>query len=92
MNISPVARDTSSGGNFINNRHTFQHFRSALFHPQVADRSRFEHWSGKGAEEMRQRCNRKARRILAQHEVTAKPKVVRQEIKAILLGTEERLN
>jgi trimethylamine--corrinoid protein Co-methyltransferase len=90
--IDRVARDDSSGGIFINNKHTFQHFRSAHFHPELADRSRFEHWSDKGAEEMRQRCNRKARRILAEHEVVPKPKAVRQEIEAILLGTEERYN
>jgi trimethylamine--corrinoid protein Co-methyltransferase len=90
--IDRVARDTSSGGIFINDPHTFKHFRSAHFHPELADRSRFEHWQGQGAEEMHQRCNAKARRILAEHEVTAKPEAVRQGIEAILLGSEERCN
>jgi trimethylamine--corrinoid protein Co-methyltransferase len=90
--IDRVARDGSSRGIFINDPHTFRHFRSAQFHPEVADRSRFEHWNGKGAEEMRQRCNEKAHRILAEHQVTAKPEAVRRGIEAILLGTEERFN
>lgn len=90
--IDRVARDGSSGGIFINNPHTFKHFRSAHFHPELADRSRFEHWSGKGAEDMQQRCNRKVRQLLAEHEVAAKPKAVREGIEAILLGNEERLN
>jgi trimethylamine--corrinoid protein Co-methyltransferase len=90
--IDRVARDGSSGGIFINDKHTFKHFRSAHFHPELADRSRFEHWNGKGAEEMRQRCNAEARRILTEHEVAAKPEAVRQGIEAILLGAKERCN
>ncbi len=90
--IDQVARDGSSGGIFINNPHTFKHFKTALFNPELVDRSRFEHWQGRGAEDMRQRCSKKARRILAEHQVAPKPEAVKRGIEAILLGDEVRCN
>jgi trimethylamine--corrinoid protein Co-methyltransferase len=90
--IDRVARNGSNGAIFINDSHTFKHFRTALFHPELADRSRFEHWSEKGAKEMQQRCNEKARKILADHRVAPKPDAVLEGIAAILTGGAETLN
>ena len=35
-----------------------------VFHPELGDRSRFEHWEANGSKDMQQRCNQKARNIL----------------------------
>jgi trimethylamine---corrinoid protein Co-methyltransferase len=90
--IDRVARDGSSGGIFINDSHTFKHFRTALFHPQLADRSRFEKWSENGAKEMQQRCNEKTRQILADHQVAPKSDAVLEGITAILDSSVETRN
>lgn len=82
--IDRVARGGSSGAIFISDPHTFKHFRTALFNPELADRSRFQHWSDNGAKDMRQRCNEKARRLLAEHQVIQKPEAVVQGIEAVL--------
>jgi trimethylamine--corrinoid protein Co-methyltransferase len=84
--IDRVARGGSSEAIFINDKHTFDHFRTALLHPELCDRSRFEHWEAGGSKEMRQRCNEKAKRILAEHTVDPKPDAVLEGIPAILDG------
>jgi trimethylamine--corrinoid protein Co-methyltransferase len=90
--IDRVARGGSSGAIFINDSHTFKHFRTALFHPELADRSRFGKWSENGAKEMQQRCNEKARKILADHRVVPKPDTVLEGIEALLKGGAGMLN
>jgi trimethylamine---corrinoid protein Co-methyltransferase len=90
--IDRVARNGSNGAIFINDSHTFKHFRTALFHPELSDRSRFEHWNEKGAKDMQQRCNAKARKILADHPVAPKSDTVLEGIGAILNGHAETLN
>ncbi len=86
--IDRVARAGSSGAIFIGDSHTFKHFRTSLFNPELCDRSRFEHWDEKGAMEMQQRCNAKARRILAEHRAAEKPADVIDGIAEILGGRE----
>jgi trimethylamine--corrinoid protein Co-methyltransferase len=90
--IDRVARGANSGAFFLNDKHTFSHFRTALLHPEMCDRSRFEHWEADGSKEMRQRCNEKAKRILTDHVVAPKPNAVLEGIRAILDGQMERHN
>jgi trimethylamine--corrinoid protein Co-methyltransferase len=90
--IDRVARGGSSGAIFISDSHTFKHFRSCLFHPELADRSRFEHWEANGSKEMQQRCNEKARRILSEHKVEPKPEAVVTGIAAVLNSQEALRN
>lgn len=82
--IDRVARNGSNGAIFINDNHTFEHFKTALFHPQLADRSRYEHWDENGATDMQQRCKEKARRVLSDHRVSPKSDAVMAGIETIL--------
>ncbi|MBC2711570.1 MAG: trimethylamine methyltransferase family protein [Desulfosarcina sp.] len=86
--IDRVARNVSTGAIFISDRHTFKHFKTTLFHPELADRSRFEHWTDNGEKEMQQRCNEKARQILADHQVIPKSDAVMKGIEKILVNKE----
>jgi trimethylamine--corrinoid protein Co-methyltransferase len=90
--IDRVARGCRNGAIFISDTHTFDHFKQSLFHPQLADRSRFEQWHEMGAKEMHQRCNERARRILADHQVVPKPDAVIDGIAALLSGRSARSN
>jgi len=90
--IDRVARGGKSGAIFINDKHTFGHFRTALLHPELCDRSRFEHWEAGGSKEMRQRCNEKAKRILAEHTAAPKSDAVLEGIPTILDGQMELRN
>ncbi|BBO67658.1 trimethylamine methyltransferase [Desulfosarcina alkanivorans] len=82
--IDRVARGGSSGAIFLNDKHTFSNFKTALFHPELCDRSRFEHWEANGSKQMRQHCNQKARRIISDHQVIPKSEAVLNGIDVIL--------
>jgi trimethylamine---corrinoid protein Co-methyltransferase len=90
--IDRVARGGQNGAIFISDPHTYEHFKTALFNPELCDRSRFEFWSNNGCKDMQQRCNAKARRILADHQVKPKSDAVIEGIQAILASQEELRN
>ncbi|MEH0018564.1 MAG: trimethylamine methyltransferase family protein [Desulfobacter sp.] len=66
--IDRIAR-SQDNAIFLSDPHTFAHFRQAHFLPELMDRSRFEAWEKQGGTNLFQRCNEKARTLLATHEV-----------------------
>ncbi len=69
---------------FIADIHTAEHFRSAQFLPRLIDRFSHTQWAKNGAEDMYDRCNAEAKRILSEHEVTPKPERIIDDIFQIL--------
>jgi trimethylamine--corrinoid protein Co-methyltransferase len=94
----PVDRDTlaleaiervakgGSGSMFLNDEHTFDHFRGALFRPRLLDRSRYDRWAEAGKTDLFQRCNQEARRLVAEHPPRVLPPEVLREIERIARG------
>lgn len=82
--IDRVARGSSHRTIFLSDEHTFSNFKTALFHPELCDRNRFETWEANGSKQMQQHCNEKAHRILRDHEVTPKSDAVITGIGVIL--------
>jgi trimethylamine--corrinoid protein Co-methyltransferase len=72
------------GSIFLMDDHTYDHFMEALFLPKLIDRSRYDTWEKNGALNLYNRCNKEAKRILAEHEVDPKPDTVLKEIEQIL--------
>jgi trimethylamine--corrinoid protein Co-methyltransferase len=72
------------GSIFLMDDHTFEHFMDAHFIPKLIDRQRFDAWENSGAQDLYQRCNAEAKRILAEHEVPAKPDSVLKGIEGVL--------
>jgi len=72
------------GSIFLMDDHTYDHFMEALFLPNLIDRSRYDAWEKDGALNLYNRCNREAKRILAEHEMDPKPDAVIKEIEQIL--------
>lgn len=66
--LEAVARVTPGGG-FLADEHTMRHFRTAQWHPDLIDRSRYDTWQKAGSRDMYARANERARAILAEHEV-----------------------
>ncbi len=83
--IERVAKG-GSGSMFLTDEHTFDHFRGALFRPRLLDRSRFDRWQETGRTDMYQRCNREARRLLAEHQPRRLPAEILREIERIARG------
>ena len=59
-----------SKGIFLTDDHTFDHFESALYLPELLDRSRFDAWQGEGGKDLYRRSNDRVREILADHKLT----------------------
>lgn len=76
----------SPGSIFLMDDHTYDHFMEALFLPRLIDRSRYDTWQKAGTLNLYDRCNKEAKRILAEHPVNPKPDAVLKEIDEILKG------
>ncbi|HEU65800.1 MAG TPA: trimethylamine methyltransferase [Chloroflexi bacterium] len=72
------------GSIFLMDDHTFEHFMEAQFLPRLLDRSRYDSWKEAGGMELYQRCNAEVKRIIAGHQVTAKPGEVLEKIERVL--------
>jgi trimethylamine--corrinoid protein Co-methyltransferase len=76
----------SPGSIFLMDDHTYDNFMEALFLPRLIDRSRYDTWQKAGTLNLYDRCNKEAKRILAEHQVNPKPDAVLKEIDEILKG------
>jgi trimethylamine--corrinoid protein Co-methyltransferase len=74
------------GSIFLTDDHTFEHFMSAQFLPNLIDRSRYDLWKEAGANDLFQRCNAEAKKILSEYQVDPKPDQVLHEINRIVKG------
>jgi trimethylamine--corrinoid protein Co-methyltransferase len=72
------------GFTFKTEDHTLKHFKDAQFFPKLLDRTGYDFWEQAGAQDMYQRCNIEAKRILLEHQVEPKPEEVLREIDNIL--------
>jgi trimethylamine--corrinoid protein Co-methyltransferase len=85
-----VIHAAGPGGNFLQNPHTFEHFRQEIWVSELLDRQIYSQWSDKGAQDLRQRANEKVRSILKNHQITALPQDVASAIKDIVQATDRK--
>ena len=62
-----VIRKTGPGGNYLAEDHTFEHFRSELWFPQLLDRNYWEGWLERPRKDMMSRCREMKDAILRDH-------------------------
>jgi len=60
-------KDAGARGIFLTDDHTFEHFETALFLPELMDRSRYDTWEAEGSRDLYRRANEKARNLIAGH-------------------------
>jgi trimethylamine--corrinoid protein Co-methyltransferase len=89
--IERVALGGGSSAMFLADPHTADNFREAHFLPDMLDRWRFDRWTSDGALDCYQRCNQRAKELLAEHEVEPKPGKVLARIQEILEPGEESM-
>lgn len=78
-----VIQKVGPGGSFIQERHTFNHFRKELWMPSLLTREHYISWLDKGAKDMSTRVQDKIRKILDTHQVEPLPNDVIKIIKDI---------
>jgi len=62
-----VIREVMPGGNYLTHEHTLKNFRRVRWFPAITNREKWTNWESKGAKDMKQRAQEKARQILQEH-------------------------
>jgi trimethylamine--corrinoid protein Co-methyltransferase len=71
------------GGNFLQEDHTLERFRSTFWFPRFLDRSNYEQWERGGSRELRERLRDRARSIYESHPAPMPEDGVVREIRRI---------
>jgi trimethylamine--corrinoid protein Co-methyltransferase len=77
VNAETLARNAmhrvGPGGNFLQEEHTFRHFRNELWFPTLMSRQPYGVWQQEGAKDMETRVQERVKEILDTHEVPSMP-------------------
>ena len=87
VNRETLAREViekiGPGGHFLEDEHTYRHFKNELWHPSLMTRVASEEWKLTGAKDMAARVHDKLQGILEDHEAPALPDKVLSAIRKI---------
>ena len=68
-----VIEKVGPGGHFLQEAHTFKHFRNELWVPSLLTREPREVWRQQGSKDLHQRLREKVAGIIATHQVPSLP-------------------
>ena len=68
-----VIKEVGPGGHFLDKDHTFDHFRTEFFQPQLSNRDDFVSWQASGSPQSMQTANKKYKDILETYEAPELP-------------------
>ena len=86
-----VIEKVGPGGHFLDQDHTYNHFRNALWIPGLMTRSAHEDWQSQGAKDMAARIQEKLEDIVKNHEAPALPDKTLSALKSIRQKGEKEL-
>lgn len=86
--IMKVAKESS---NFLQQKHTLQHFQSEYFIPKLFNRSARARWEKMGSKSIVEVAREKAKKILAEHEPLSLDEDMKKELKEILKEASQTL-
>lgn len=86
-----VIRSVGGEGNYLAEEHTFNHFRTELWFPELLDRNYWEGWLNLEHKDMMSRCRATKERLLAEHEPVPMPEDVRKDVDALLMDARKHL-
>jgi trimethylamine--corrinoid protein Co-methyltransferase len=78
-------------GTYLDCDHTLKHFRDRWY-PRLFDRDNHEAWLGRGGKTLAERAGERVAAILAEHRPEPLTEAVAQEIRAIVLRAESRID
>ncbi len=86
-----VIDKVGSGGHFLAEKHTLNHFKDVLFFSELADRQSYDAWKKTGGKSMVKRARERAEEILKEHWPKPLEKDVQKEISEIISRAEKEL-
>jgi trimethylamine--corrinoid protein Co-methyltransferase len=75
-----VIKEVGPGGHFLDKDHTFDHFRTEFYQPQLSNRDDYVSWQGKGSPQSMETANRKYKEILETYEAPELPADVDKDL------------
>ena len=77
------------GGNFISDKHTFEHFRE-VWYPKLMDRNNYSNWVKEGAKDLKSKLNSKVKEILTNHKPKPLGATIASQVDTILERAKEK--
>jgi trimethylamine---corrinoid protein Co-methyltransferase len=62
-----VIKAVGPGGHFLDQDHTFEHFRTEFYQPMISNRDNYDTWQAGGTQQIQEKANRKVKQILADY-------------------------
>ncbi|WP_227764416.1 trimethylamine methyltransferase family protein [Zhaonella formicivorans] len=81
--------EVGPGGNYLAHQHTFDHFRTEIWSPQLFNRLFWEIWEEKGAQGIADHAKNMAKEILASYQPEPVKESVRAELQKIIADVEK---
>jgi len=75
-----IIKEVGPGGHFLDKDHTFDHFRTEFYKPQLSNRDDFVSWQAKGSPQSMQTANKKYKEILETYEAPELPADVDRDL------------
>jgi trimethylamine--corrinoid protein Co-methyltransferase len=75
-----IIKEVGPGGHFLDKDHTFDHFRTEFYQPQLSNRDDFVSWQTKGSPQSMETANKKYKEILETYEAPALPADVDKDL------------
>jgi trimethylamine--corrinoid protein Co-methyltransferase len=85
-----VINGVGPGGHYLADEHTYTHFKSEFWFPQLVDRLRWDEWQQAGSKTMARRVREKVIDLLENYEPDPLPDKVLEEVKGIIAQADER--
>jgi trimethylamine--corrinoid protein Co-methyltransferase len=96
VNHETLAREliekVGPGGHFLEEDHTYDHFKNELWMPSLMTRMAYEDWQSQGAKDMAARIQEKLEDIVKNHEAPALPDKTRSRLESIRQKGEDELS
>jgi len=87
VNPESLARDVIAsvgpGGHYLQEDHTFNHFKEQLWRPQLMERRGYDDWEADGSKDMAQRVRERVLEIIETHQPPPLPDKTLQALAAI---------
>jgi len=75
-----VIKEVGPGGHFLDKDHTFEHFRTEFYQPQLSNRDDFVSWQANGSPQSMETANNKYKEILETYEAPELPADVDKDL------------
>ena len=87
-----AVRRIGSGGHYLGDEFTLEHFRDASISPHILDYQSFEQWRAAGSKDMPQRANEKARKLLIEFQSPPLDPTIHEALDAYVTTRQEQIS